>query len=357
MITGVGVALPGALLPALIGRWHLGDAQGGFLFLMSFLGSSLGALLVTGSLRLRLILGSVTTGVAAAALGVSGGSYAAVWMGLYGAGLGMTMTAISLARQQQTTATGIEMVRLNLLWALGAFLCPPMTIHALRSGAVETVLLVLAGCFVAFGAWAFFQQQLLLLPTPKRSRDHARYGRPSGGMPWGLIVMIFLVTGIEASTGGWLATYAGREGHSIANTVAAPTFLWAGLLVSRIFWSATHRWGSEATTVRVSIGLMSGGAVLLLAGPSGGLTWLAAFLLGVGIGPTYPLLLAWALHFRRGGTIFFLAGLGSACLPWLTGVVSAWRGSLRIGLAVPAVGCLVMLILALLRPLHVWADV
>jgi fucose permease len=82
----------------------------------------------------------------------------------------------------------------------------------------------------------------------------------------------------------------------------------------------------------------------------------AAFALGFGIGPTYPLLLAWALDLHRGGTIFFLAGVGSACLPWLTGLVSAERASLRTGLVVPLLGTLVMLGVAVSRPLRRWSG-
>ena len=68
--TGVGVALPGAILPTLLLRWHLGDEGAGRLFFLAFLGSSLGALL-TRSLRLTLAAGSFITALAAAALVVA----------------------------------------------------------------------------------------------------------------------------------------------------------------------------------------------------------------------------------------------------------------------------------------------
>jgi fucose permease len=350
------VALPGALLPALIERWRLGDSQSGLLFLMSFLGSSIGALLVRGSLRLRLVLGSLAISLASVALGVCGGFSANAWMGLYGAGLGMTMTAISLVRQQQAERTGVEMVRLNLLWALGAFVCPSLTVRALLSGVIWPIFFGLAACFALLAVWASLQQQIKLLPAPRGPAAAAGLWHLFWTVPAGLIAMIFLITGIEASAGGWLATYAHRGGHSVAGTIAAPTFLWAGLLVSRLFWSLSHRWISETNIVRGSVAVMALGAVTLIAGASEGTILPAAFCLGVGLGPTYPLLLAWALHFERSGAIFFLAGLGSACLPWLTGVVSAAHGSLRMGLAVPFAGTVIMLAIALLRSLSTWEN-
>ena len=55
--TGVGVALPGVLLPVFLLNWHLRDEQAGRLFLLAWAGSSLGALAVRGSLRTCLALG------------------------------------------------------------------------------------------------------------------------------------------------------------------------------------------------------------------------------------------------------------------------------------------------------------
>ena len=174
-------------------------------------------------------------------------------------------------------------------------------------------------------------------------------------VPLGLIVMTLLITGIEASAGGWLATFARRGGYGIAGAIAAPSCLWAGLLLSRLFWSVCSRWLTHDWTVRGSVALMGGAAALLIASGSGLIMLVAAFCLGFGIGPTYPLLLAWALRFHRGGAIFFLAGVGSACLPWLTGFVSTQRHSLRVGLAVPMAATLVMVILSLVLPLGRWS--
>jgi fucose permease len=128
------------------------------------------------------------------------------------------------------------------------------------------------------------------------------------------------------------------------------------LLLSRLFWSVCHRWPTHDWTVRGSVALMGGASVLLIASGSSLPMLLGAFCLGFGIGPTYPLLLAWALRFHRGGAIFFLAGVGSACLPWLTGFVSTERHSLRVGLAVPMAATLVMVGLSLMLPLGVWSK-
>lgn len=351
--TGIGVALPGALLPVLLQRWHLQDEQGGQLFLLAWIGSSLGALLVHGSMRTTLFCGSAAVALAAVGLSFCDGRGADPCMALYGLGLGLTMTSISLIRQQQSAGSGTELVRLNLLWAIGACACPSFTIRALTTGNIRPVLCGLALCFAVLAAWTMFDTTGLTIESS--TAVTVRPWTILGAIPAGLVVMTVLVPGIEASAGGWLATFARRGGYGIAGVIAAPTCFWAGLLFSRLFWSVRHRWLTQDWTVRISVILMSV-ASLLLVTSSGVLMLLAAFCLGFGIGPTYPLLLAWALRFHRGGAIFFLAGVASACLPWLTGLVSTQRHSLRVGFAVPILAATVVVTLSLFLPLREWSG-
>jgi FHS family glucose/mannose:H+ symporter-like MFS transporter len=262
------------------------------------------------------------------------------------------MTSISLIRQRQSGGSGAELVRLNLLWAIGAFACPSLTIHALIGGDIRPMFCGLACCFAALAVWTILQTGLTIEGSVAKTAHPWTVFR---AVPLGLIVMTLLITGIEASAGGWLATFARRGGYGIAGAVAAPSCFWAGLLLSRLFWSVCNRWLTHDWTVRGSVVLMGGAAALLIASGSGWLMLIAAFGLGFGIGPTYPLLLAWALRFHRGGAIFFLAGVGAACLPWLTGLVSTQRHSLRVGLAVPMTATMVMVLLSLVMPLGLWS--
>ncbi|MDP9050510.1 MAG: MFS transporter [Acidobacteriota bacterium] len=350
--TGVGVALPGALLPALLLRWGLHDEQGGRLFLMAFIGASLGSLVVHGSLRNSLLLGSmaVVAGSVGLALCPSGAAFGCIL--LYGLGLGLAMTSINLIRQRQSGGSGTVLVRLNLFWALGAFACPSLTVSALRTGDIRPVLFGLALCFVLLTAWTLFQPDLPIEPSTREGRPWAIFR----SVPAGLILMTILVPGVEASAGGWLATYAKRGGHGIAAAVAAPSCFWAGLLLSRLFWSTYSRWRSAEWTVRASVLLMAVASILLIASGSGLLMLIAAFCLGFGIGPVYPLLLAWALRFHRSGAIFFLAGVGASSLPWLTGFVSSQRQSLSVGLAVPMSATILLAVMSLLLPLKLWSK-
>lgn len=350
--TGVGVALPGAILPALLLRWHLGDEAAGRLFLLAFLGSSLGALLTRGPLRLTLAPGSLTTALAAAGLAITQPYAVNLLIFFFGLGLGVVMTSTSLLRQRQTAADPAllarEMLRLNFVWAAGACACPTLALHALRTGSLAPILGTLAAVFLAVAIWAIF--------TIPRSAPHSTPKAPGGYrsllrlVPLPLILMTTLITGVESSAGGWLATYAHRGSLHLGATVEAPTCLWAGLLLSRLLWSLSTR--RQDRILRISLIFMTF-ATLLLVAPAiathgGALLLLAAFLLGFGIGPTYPLLLAAVARLQQDPAIFFLAGVGAATLPWLTGIVSAHSASLRAGFIVPLAATLLILLLSLL---------
>ncbi len=223
--TGIGVALPGALLPALLLRWHLHDEQGGRVFLLAWIGSSAGALLTRGALRHALGLGAFAVAVACGGLALTRGAGVDALMLLYGVGLGLVMTATTLIRQAQTcddaAATAREMLRLNLAWAIGAVACPSLTARALASGSLRTIFPPLCLGFVLLAVWS-----LSVLPEQTARAD----GMPVPSfatlfrqVPLPLIAMTFLITGIEASAGGWLSTYAGRGGLHLSAIVEAPS--------------------------------------------------------------------------------------------------------------------------------------
>ncbi len=349
----------------LLTRWHLQDEGGGNLFLLAFLGSSLGALVISGSLLRAVALGSATIALAAIGISLLPASLAFVCMFLFGLGLGSTMTAISLLSQRRARGLSQAMVRLNLIWALGASLCPVLALQTLKTAQPRALLYPLAACFVLLAVWALAQ----LRETPSAhentssptllARFLSAYRNPQTLLaffretPATVILLVMLATGVEAAAGGWLATYAKRGGDSFAGIIAAPTCLWVGLLLSRFYWSVVPRIRQspqERRVILASLILMAGSALTLLAGRHAWQIFIAALGLGLGAGPIYPLLLAKALRFHASGTIFFLAGVSSAFLPWLMGFVSTRSHSLHQGFYVPAIGCLIMVLLSRFVP-------
>jgi fucose permease len=348
--TGIGMALPGSVLPALLTRWQLADSQAGLLFFLAWIGTSIGALMVQPSRVHSLACGCILT-----AIGCLGMAFTSEWssflcMLVYGIGLGMTMTSISLlqsARNAERRAA--ELNRLNLVWSLGACLCPVLAEHSLRVANVRVIFSILGCIFALASLWVLAYEK-----DPVTSSSQPKWQLPLFSQkrwsltlwPVALVVVIMLPTGIESSMGAWIAAYVQRTERTIATTVTAGTCFWLGLMLSRII-ASTILWvrRSERTVLNIGLATVLVGATLLIASTATIGILPGVFLVGFGLGPVYPSLLAIALQYSENTAIFFIAGIGSAFLPWLTGIVSTSTSSLRIGLIVPLAASLLMLIL------------
>ena len=141
-----------------------------------------------------------------------------------------------------------------------------------------------------------------------------------------------------------MTTYSKRSGQTLGEVIGAATCFWAGMLVSRLVQS--HRRVATESAAALFVGgpwLMSAGLSILLISTGGASMLAGALLLGLAIGPMYPLLLTIALRQgEAGNVVFVMAGCGASLLPLLTGLVSKWSGSLRIGLSVPLIATFVM---------------
>jgi fucose permease len=170
-------------------------------------------------------------------------------------------------------------------------------------------------------------------------------------LPLPLLVILFAATGVESSTGGWLAAYTQRLGETARTTIGAATAFWAGLLSARFVHSLrqTERL-NERGVLTASASLMAAGLVVLIGGPLGITSVVAAFAVGFGTGPMYPLALTLALRRTESLGSFVLAGAGSAMLPLATGAVSGWVHSLAAGLCVPLAAASMMAVLSLRVP-------
>jgi MFS transporter, FHS family, glucose/mannose:H+ symporter len=361
--TGVGAAMPGALLPLLLRRWDLGDARGGLLLFCYFLASTAGALLSRGSMHRSVARGALFTAAGAMWLGVASRAWAFGAMALYGLGLGIAMTSTSLLVSRRFAAERrMEMMRLNLLWAAGACAAPWLGLggRALRYGGTVRSLHVLMGIAAFFACWAVWSWMLEgeaagmadsadAIEPPHSVNSQAE---PSSrwlllAIPLPLLVLVFCATGVESATGGWLAAYAQRLGATKGTTIGAATAFWAGLLSSRVVHSV-HKTArlSEKLVLVFSTALMTVGLAVLVAWPGGIVSVAAAFAVGFGGGPVYPLLLAMILRQRESPGVFVLAGVGAAALPLATGAVSGWLHSLAAGLGVPLAAAAVMSVLS-----------
>ena len=355
--TGVALTIPGALLPLLLVRWSMNDARGGMLLFSFYAVGSFGSYYARGRMNWSVARGAVLTVLGAICLGWAGRWTAYGAIALYGLGLSLTMTSISLLLSQRfPEQRRLELTRLNLVWAIGAALGPWIALRSTRGAATPQASAVLHGQHVLLGVAIFFAVAAVwsvvmdaspAVAVTERAAAASKLHEGKGpGVPWPLLVLIFGATGVDAAAGGWLTSYAQRAGDSLGITIGAATFLWLGALVSRIVHST--KWASrlpERLVLGTSMVAMTAALTLLLAWPAGIVTMVSAAVLGLAAGPVYPLVIAAALRHRENSTVFAVAGVGASILPLATGALSNWTHSLRAGLGVPLLAAVVMAVL------------
>jgi fucose permease len=204
--------------------------------------------------------------------------------------------------------------------------------------------------FAAFALWVRLALENFSPDTADPSGNSASMAPrwPLAQIPLVLLILVFCATGIESSTGGWLAAYAQRLGETAKTTIGAATAFWVGLLSSRLINSLrVSARLSERIVLPVSAGLAAAGLAILVAWPSAAASVVAALVIGLGAGPIYPLLLSIVLRQRESRGIFVLAGAGASALPLATGALSGWMHSLSAGLCVPLAAASMMTVLSL----------
>jgi FHS family glucose/mannose:H+ symporter-like MFS transporter len=349
-VAGVATVMLGPLLPSLISRWSLQDAQAGTLFTASFAGQFLGAWFATRNLRVSVVCGAALSAAGCVAMAWATFNVAHLALFCVGLGLGAGLTAGNvIVGTARTTSTARLLMLLNVSWSIGAIACPLFV----RLAGMKFFFLAVA-CALAAAACL-----LIIIPrraiAPARSLAIAEQGEfrrlPLPFAP--LIVFagaLLLYVGVENALGGWLPSYAVRAHSTLESSTVAFSF-WIAELIGRLVGTVFLLRFSERNlygfclSILIFAGVVLSGVANL---PAGGIVALT-LLSGMAIGPVYPLIVSFMLartgQHPRLGSMFASASLGGASLPWLTGVVSTHFQSLRAGLVVPALGAFFMLLL------------
>ncbi len=357
-LVGIANTMLGPVLPVLADKWSLSDAQAGRFFLAQFGGAITGSAL-SGLLMRR--LGVITTiaagygGLTLAVLALSANDWLvglASFVAL-GFSLGLTNPATNLlVAELRPERRAAALNLLNLVWGFGAISGPPLV--ALVIGNVLWALgglsIALASVALAFarGASRFSLRQAKSPPLPVKEFLN------SWLRPFALLTgtLAFVYVGTETAIGGWIAAYTQRIEHSTQPFWALATSLfWAGLLIGRAASPLFLRHVDEVRLALIALAVAFGGMAIIFA--SGGLTAVSsgAFLAGLGLAPVFPNTVAiFTRYFGERaeqliGSLFVLASLGGATLPWLVGSLSTHYGALRAGLIIPLLGVGMMLAL------------
>lgn len=351
---GIATVLLGPMLPTLSARWSLNYAQAGALFTAQYFASTC-AVALSGVLASRWgFRFAMKFGLSLMAVGLafvfSGPKLLGILsIGAYGAGLGLAVPAANLlvaaVNPDRRSAT---LNLLNFFWSLGAVACPFLVAGAAKSQHIPLFLLCVSGfsIIVVIGialmgdniaepATALDQGPVLPL-----IRDRAR--------PFTILALLFfLYVGVENGFGQWMASYVKSLGTlTLALALATPSFFYASLMIGR--WLAPLLLRSMDEVKLVQAGLLlacAGMAGLMFSHELFGVA-VSACTAGLGLASVYPITISvLSREFpsaRIGSLMFVLSNIGGGLLPWIVGISSTRFGTLRAGLFVPLLGCVLM---------------
>jgi MFS transporter, FHS family, glucose/mannose:H+ symporter len=367
LAAGVATVMLGPLLPSLIQRWQIQDAQAGTLFTANFAGQFCGAWFATRNLRASILYGSAITAAGCIALAWVGFGPAHIALFCTGLGLGAGLTAGNVIAGTTVPAARARLIAiLNVVWGLGAIACP-ILVRLSSAGGIQHFFFATAAFLTITSLVA------IAIPTPNPNSSPSptqpagQFATPSSPAsrapslkqrlplpPLPLFVFgaaIFLYIGVENALGGWLPSYAVRTNPTLHASSIALCF-WIAELTGRILVTILMALVSEAALYRICLALLILTQVILCVTADISAPGIIAltFLCALSLAPIYPLIVSFLLartgNHARLGPLFATASFGGATLPWLTGVFSTQFHSLRTGFLVPAAGAALLLFLS-----------
>jgi fucose permease len=353
---GIANVLLGPMLPILSARWSLNYSQAGSLFTAQYLASTLavalsGVLVARWGFRFAIKAGLLLMSAGVGLLLAGPKALGIFCIGAYGGGLGLAVPAANLLVAEVNP--GRRSATLNLLnfcWSAGAVSCPVLVAAAARRNHIPLFLAVVAGFALLMAIGIAAMPPSIVEPSAKDA------GRKTGlALPWRhgalliLAALFFLYVGVENGFGGWVASYAKSLGSlTPALSLMTPSFFHAALMLGRWVAPLLLRTIDEIRLVQAALLVACTGmaGLVLSHGLRGVVT--SACLAGLGLSCVYPITISLLSRefgpasSRIGSLMFFLSNIGGGLLPWMVGVSSNHFSSLKVGLAVPLIGCAAM---------------
>ncbi|MFN2272291.1 MAG: MFS transporter [Anaerolineae bacterium] len=345
----IGMGLPGAMLgvawPSIRGTFDLPLDAVGMLLVTEMIGY-LVASFYSGPLISKVGIGKLLlTSVALRLVGLFGYSLSPAWwiivlLGLV-TGLGGGVLDAGLNTYFATNHSANLMNWLHACFGIGATL-GPVVMRAVLSGgwswrfgfAIVGLLHVLytIGFAATLNRWALKSSGVEddVETRDVRARSMRSIDTLKLPLVWIGVVLFFLFTGVENTTGQWAYTLF-TEARSVNPDVAGfwASAYWGSLTVGRIiFGLVTDRLGVTRSLRLVMIGAMCG-AILIWGNFTGWLSFVGLALMGFSVSPLFPLSIS-ATPGRVGaehaanaiGFQIASGGLGFSLLPALAGVLA-----------------------------------
>jgi fucose permease len=338
LMFGVSLLSMGALLPAIIARFHLSGVESGALVSILPLGLLAGSM-VFGPIvdrfgyKLLLVLNAliVLAGLEALAFAPSVGVLRLAILAIgFGGGV-LNGGTNALVADISAGQRGAQLSLLGVFFGLGA-LGMPLLLGAL-DGIAATSIIGTIGAALLLPVLYFL---VLDLPVPKHAQGFPiaqGAGLARDGALLAIALTLALQSGIEGVINNWSTTYLQHaRGISPRHALLALSAYVGGMTVARVALTGILRTVPGGRVLLSGI-LVSGAGVAILAWAPGATTAATGLALtGIGLAAAFPLLMGYAadLHPDMSGTAFSvvlaIALPGNMAANYLVGVLSARFG-------------------------------
>jgi fucose permease len=284
-------AAPGLVMPHLRSELGLSYATAG-LHVAAFAGGSMVGGLISGRLERvlgrRMLLWAGAALMAAAVIGLTGGSVAEVTIGsvlLMGIGGGLLLVAVqAMLADQHRDRRAVALTEANVAASLGYLLLivALSVTAAVQAGWRLALLISLA---VPLLAWWSNRGLAIDAPTPSREAS----GRLPGVI-WIAAAILFCTTAAEWSVIAWGASFVEiNAGLSAESAVTLMGGYFGGVLVGRTVGSRLARAYDAPRLLALALGAAAAGFALFWPSTTPEQALIALGLLGIGLGNLYPL--------------------------------------------------------------------
>jgi fucose permease len=356
-LLGILIILWGVLLPDLTRSLQMNAAQSGWFFLVMALGTISGAYLggkyvqKFNFLKLFAALALAETLLLLLISFVETSTELMIGIFLFGLFCSVMFTiGHTLIARLHANKRAQMMGLMDFMFSLGT-LAAPFLVVVLYWWVEDWrwPLRLLAALLVGLAAYAYWIARLIQA-TPAQAaapRQTLSYGAVLKQPAFVALVFAMLGYGaVEWGNGNWFVSYASTA-LQYPTEQARLVFAWftGGMVLSRLGFAFLLPWCGARLLLRLLAALMLSGAVLLKLAETSSVLALANFMLGLGLGGLFPLLLATAMDLdpQNGAVLSGLANIGGSVGCQIAALgTGLWANSAGIGTAfwlVPMAAC------------------
>lgn len=361
LLCGIVTVLIGQILPVLMKRLELNDAQAGGLFIAQFSGSISGTLIFGYTAKRFGFIKTTIFGFIAIAFGcllLNSESWFVCVLGLFINGIGIgsslpsvNMLVIVLNPERQASALSI----LNFFWGVGAILSQPfVAFFGTPSSIFVPTVMLSVSFFLTMIALFFFRIKTGETRSENETKEISDSRIWTHPLAWLIAAFNFIHVGFESGAGGWLTTYSERfpEGENSLLTATPAFFLF--FVIGRGIAPIFLRILNENRFIFFSLLILLSGTVVISAAENFITLVVGAGISGFGTSAIFPANMARFTKIfgesatRKAMPLFLSGTLGGAFVTSLIGFVSEKFANLQSGIFVLLASGLILIILQFL---------